>query len=331
MSAADLERLRFAYSPMAEVAESLWMLSAGQIRSVHQGWYELTRERLRRIDTRLLQTVVPAHSRLAEFLFSGAVDPGTSISDQLQLVAECPPETLRADLETVWQGHRLPPRAERLLAEGPAGARRLADVLWRYWEVAIEPHWRQIRAVLDDDLAYRASRLTSGGIEALLADLHPDLSIQGPGLRIQRLQTSAAHELTGAGLLLVPSVFAWPHLVVFAGTGIQPSLVYGSRGVGALWESGAAESTDEDALGALLGRSRAAILTSLAMPLSTTELALELGQSPPSVSQHLSVLRRNGLVTSWRSGRRVLYRQTPLASSIVAASGVGPTAANHPA
>jgi DNA-binding transcriptional ArsR family regulator len=55
-------------------------------------------------------------------------------------------------------------------------------------------------------------------------------------------------------------------------------------------------------------------------PGSTTELALELGQSPPAVSAHLSILRRCGLVTSWRSGRRVLYQQTPLAGSIVTAS-----------
>jgi DNA-binding transcriptional ArsR family regulator len=46
-----------------------------------------------------------------------------------------------------------------------------------------------------------------------------------------------------------------------------------------------------------------------------------IGQSPPSISQHLSVLRRSGLVTSWRSGRSVLYRRTTLASSIVEASG----------
>jgi DNA-binding transcriptional ArsR family regulator len=35
------------------------------------------------------------------------------------------------------------------------------------------------------------------------------------------------------------------------------------------------------------------------------------------VSQHLSVLRRDGLVRSWRVGRRVLYLRTDLATSIV--------------
>jgi len=33
------------------------------------------------------------------------------------------------------------------------------------------------------------------------------------------------------------------------------------------------------------------------------------------------VLRRAGLVTCWRAGRRVLYQRTPLATSVIAASG----------
>ena len=103
------------------------------------------------------------------------------------------------------------------------------------------------------------------------------------------------------------------------GAAAPPSLTYGPRGIGTLWQTPPARPVEEDALGALLGRSRAAILTGVALPKSTTDLARELGQSPPAVSAHLSVLRRCGLVTSWRSGRRVLYQRTPLASSIVAA------------
>jgi len=59
-----------------------------------------------------------------------------------------------------------------------------------------------------------------------------------------------------------------------------------------------------------------------AVPLSTTQIAHELGQSPGSVNQHLSVLRGSGLVVSRRSGRSVLYRQTPLAQSMIAAQQV---------
>lgn len=54
--------------------------------------------------------------------------------------------------------------------------------------------------------------------------------------------------------------------------------------------------------------------------MTTTQLARELGQSPGTISQHLSVLRRNGLLDSWRSGRSVLYRRTAIASSVIAAA-----------
>jgi DNA-binding transcriptional ArsR family regulator len=47
------------------------------------------------------------------------------------------------------------------------------------------------------------------------------------------------------------------------------------------------------------------------------QLARELQQSPASVNEHLAVLRNAGLLTSRRSGRSVLYRQTPLAEYIV--------------
>lgn len=42
-----------------------------------------------------------------------------------------------------------------------------------------------------------------------------------------------------------------------------------------------------------------------------TDVAAELNQSMPAVSAHLAVLRRSGLVSSWRAGWRVLYQLTP--------------------
>ncbi len=57
----------------------------------------------------------------------------------------------------------------------------------------------------------------------------------------------------------------------------------------------------------------------LAWPMSTTQIARDLGQSPASVNEHLAVLRDAGLVTRRRSGRSVLYRQTPLAEYMLRA------------
>jgi DNA-binding transcriptional ArsR family regulator len=324
LSPGDLERLRFAYSPLAEVAESLYVLHSGQIPALHRGWFDHIRTRLRRVDTRVLRAIVPApRPHVASFLLSEAREPSTSIDVQLAAVAGYSTARLRADLEVVWRGE-IPPETKRVLEHG--GGPRIAEALHQYWLVAIKPFWPQIRAVLDADVAYRATRLARGGIEGLLADLHPELELAEHAIEVQSSAAGSEHELRGAGLLLVPCVFAWPHVMVDIDAGNPPSITYGPRGIGDLWPQAPLPDPGGDALAALLGRSRAAILRAIALPKSTSDLAVELSQSMPAVSAHLAVLRRSGLVSSWRAGRRVLYQLTPLARSVLAASGTRVTA-----
>ncbi len=318
LSPGDLERLRFAYSPLAEVAESLYILHSGVIPDMHQGWFDKTRPRLRHVDMGVLGAIVPApRPHVASFLLAGAREPGTSIDAQLAMVAESPTDRLRADLEVVWRGE-LPAATKRVLRHG--GGPRIAEALWQYWTVALAPYWSHIRAVLDADVAYRAGRLARGGIAALLSDLHPGLELAEHAINV-RSNAGSEHQLGGSGLVLVPCVFAWPYVMADVGAGNAPTITYGPRGVGELWPTADLPTPDGDPLAALLGRSRAAILLSIGLPKSTSDLARELGQSMPAVSAHLGVLRRSGLVTSWRAGRRVLYQRTPLATSVVAASG----------
>jgi DNA-binding transcriptional ArsR family regulator len=316
MGPADFARIRFAYSPLAELAESLYVLGCEQVPVLHRPWYEWMRGRLGGVDMDLLRAIVPVpRAHVVSFLLSGATAPHTTIERQLDEVAACPPDRLRRDLGVLW-GDVLPAIAEDAIRDG---GRVVADALANYWAAAIEPHWSRIRSVLDDDVAYRAGRLANGGIEGLLRDLHPELELTDRTLHVVSSATGE-HELSGQGLLLVPCVFAWPHIMIDPGNCNMPSITYGPRGVGQLWANDD-PAQDDDALGALLGFSRAAILVAVDIPKSTSDLATELEQSAPSVSGHLSVLKRAGLVTSWRSGRRVLYQRTPLATSVIAATG----------
>lgn len=249
-------------------------------------------------------------------------DSRTTIEQQLQLVADLPPGMLRAELESVWRDCALPPAVQQVIADGSGGPRRVADALWAYWDAALEPWWGQLQAVLDADVAYRARQLASGGIADLMADLHPQLQLRDQVIRIDKAHRGE-HDLTGVGLLLIPCVFAWPNIKFDPGMLGPPSLVYGPRGIGAPWETSEPRSPGDGALGALLGRSRGVILRAVELPRSTTELAREFGLSAPTVSIHLSTLQRCGMVTSWRSGRRILYQRTPLATSVVAAAASG--------
>ncbi|GAB3160008.1 hypothetical protein GCM10027059_07160 [Myceligenerans halotolerans] len=73
----------------------------------------------------------------------------------------------------------------------------------------------------------------------------------------------------------------------------------------------------EGALAALLGRTRARALRELAGSASTTLLAQRMDISPASASEHTTVLRRAGLVTSQRDGRRVVDVLTELGQGLL--------------
>src|SRR5262245_16032287 len=99
--------MRFAYSPLAEVVESLHMLAAGRIRPVHRKWFLGIQDRLAGVDMALLHAVVPARPCIASFLL-GATGPGTTIEHQLRMVTEMSTEQLNDGLAEVWCGAPMP-------------------------------------------------------------------------------------------------------------------------------------------------------------------------------------------------------------------------------
>ena len=325
MSVADLGRMRFGISPLMELAESLWIVSSRRVQPVHRGWHEEIRGRLRTVNMALLSAVVPGdRTTIAGFLAPRPGRVATTIEAQLRTVAEMPPGELARELRKVWPDGRAPDPVRSMMDGHRDGPERLAEAFWGYWSVAVAPYWERVRAVLDEDVAYRAGVLTRGGIGPLLSGLHEAIGLYDESLHL-RIDRHGDRVLAGDGMLLVPSVFAWPHLVVDLAAPGPASLTYPARGVGTLWEAPGPVAGD-DPLGALIGRNRAAILATLAVPHSTTRLAARLGQSKPAVSQHLAVLKRSGMVRSWRSGRSVLYQRTELATSVVAAGTTLPAA-----
>jgi hypothetical protein len=317
LNGADLQRVRFAYSPLFEAAQSLHRLHSAQVTEPHRGWFEAVRGLAGRLDTEVLRAAVPPRGQLARLFFLGVSEGTTTIDQQLRQLAQYPPDRLKDDLDEVWRNEQPTPAAQSLAAEGATGPRRLAEDLRHYWEAAVQPYWGQIHALLDGDIAHRASKMAHGGIAQMIAGLHPTVTLTRDAI-VVRSPSHREHYLAGAGLLLVPSVFVWPNILVDDRPGQPTRLIYSARGVGSLWQS--RPPSEGDALASLVGRTRAAMLDRLALPQSTVDLARKLGQSAPTVSAHLSILRRCGMVTSWPAGRRVLYQRTPLASSLMSAS-----------
>ncbi len=73
-----------------------------------------------------------------------------------------------------------------------------------------------------------------------------------------------------------------------------PLIMYPARGQGALWE--AEQVANPAALAAILGETRASLLSALGDPASSTELGVRFGVTASAVNQHLRVLRDAGLL-----------------------------------
>ena len=107
---------------------------------------------------------------------------------------------------------------------------------------------------------------------------------------------------------------AQPSLAAVVDPPARPALVYPARGIAELWQP--THTSHSGALASLLGRTRAALLESLAEPASTHTLARRHGLAPSTVSEHLTVLHDARLVIRRRHRHAVIYQQAPLGTEL---------------
>ena len=184
----------------------------------------------------------------------------------------------------------------------------------RYFEIAVAPWWPRLRAAAESEIAQRARAATEYGPRALIEGLHPSLSWDGSSLHIGQGGTVGKLGLDGFPLALLPSGFAGPKVFTLADTPVGRALFYPPRGFAALWDRPVREPAA--ALSALLGPTRAAVLTLLAVPHSTGEVATALGLAAATASHHLTTLRDAGLIAGARDGRRLRYLRTGLGEQL---------------
>lgn len=315
----DLVRCRFAMSPLWETTNAIRTLAEPQRHGYHLPWLRQVQPQLPRLELAPLVAVQPRHGYTPDFLAPPPQSPLVTIDQELDRVRSTPADVVAVELgRSLAQREGMPPAALRaLLADPVAAAERLAELLERCWQVLLAPWWERIRDLLDADIAFRARRLAGGGLERLFADLDPSVRFDGDILEVEG-RGEGRRDLAGEGLVLMPSAFVWPGVVLVLDLPWQPTLIYPARGIAGLWQAPA--TTPPVALGRLLGRTRAKLLLALAEPASTTILARRLGHSPSGVSEHLSALRDAGLLTSYRVRHQVVYERTPLGIALAGAA-----------
>ncbi|WP_149551537.1 ArsR/SmtB family transcription factor [Streptomyces marokkonensis] len=323
VDAAGLAHSRFAISPLHEVVATLlpWGL---QPAPDADPWVARARRVLRRARLPLLsELALDGPGYVPDFLNPYPSGPSPTVEEELEQVRCTPPERVLSELEALrvgrpcngLSGSELPEGVRRAMARGGAHvARQAAQEMRRYWELAFAPHWEAAKAVLDAEISRCAGVLTGHGAGRLFNSLHPDIKWAEGTLHVEsRLRIA----LPVSMVVVVPSVVMPRPGVAVDPTRDEdrpPMLVYPVRDKAI---GGAITPVAPSAeMAQLLGPTRAGLLAALTQPASTAQLAARHFLSPATVSYHLGVLHRAGLVTRTRAGRSVLYRRTPEGSRL---------------
>ncbi|MFV5993211.1 ArsR/SmtB family transcription factor [Streptomyces sp. NPDC056231] len=319
VDAGGLARTRFAVSPLHEVAATLlpWGLRP---TTDTDPWVARARRVLRRARLPLLsELALDGGGYVPDFLSPHPTGPSPTVEEELEQVRNTPPDRVLFELEALRDGRphnglagaEVPPKVSRAMDRGGGYvARQVAEELGRYWDLAFAPYWEAAGAVLEAEVDRCAGVLARHGAAALFNSLHPGIAWSEGTLRVDSRFTV---ELAVPLLIVVPSlVVPQPAVAVDpVRGGRRPPMV-----ACPVRHRAAVPRPPSEELARLLGPTRAGLLTALARPASTTELARHHFLSPATVSYHLGVLHKSGLVTRARSGRAVLYQRTPAGSRL---------------
>ena len=204
-----------------------------------------------------------------------------------------------------------------LLTAGPrAVAEESALAIDLFFRRAMAQDWPVVRSVLEGDIATRGGQISTQGWAAMLADLG-DVTLNGSELTIERPYEGVV-DWADDGVILVPSVAHDGPVQFSAERPDSPVLTYPARGTATLWSGRRDHDADRERdVSRLIGRGRREVLGHLDRPRTTRDLSRIDGRAESTISYHLGVLVRAGLVDKQRRGGSVSYQRTPLGDSLV--------------
>jgi hypothetical protein len=319
---ADLAGVRFAHSPMAEVIASSVALTKPEQYWMYASWRAQVRPAVAaaRLETFLAVVARPRHW-VPDFLSPVPATARPLLREELAMIAETPLDQVAWEVGYAWRGVAdVPPVVARFDRDPAGGLAVLLREIRQYFELALAPYWPRLRAAAEAEIAHRARAAAEHGPRALIRDLHPTMTWDETDLRFGPGDRGHHFGLDGHGLALLPSSFAGPKVFAMTDTGQGRALWYPPRGYGALWD-GSRRAEPTAALAALLGPTRAAVLTLLEAPHSTGEVAAALGLAAATASHHLTTLRDAGLIAGSRVGRKLEYQRTGLGEQLGGGAG----------
>ena len=290
--------------------------------AVHLPWIDRARQVIRRPDVAAavgpLRELTRPHRWLPDFLTPPPSGPDAEFEEQLEQIAATAPAVVVRDLLATTRRGPLGPFGDALRRDPKAMLPLLVAAVRVWHDEAIAPDWPRMRALLEADIAHRASQLAEGGAGWALGTLHPTVRWAGDRV-VSDDPWRLDFDLGGRGLALNPGIFTPQRVLWNLLEDSPPGGTYPVRAVGHALGDAPGGAGRPAGPGARVGAGRAAATCSTRRP-TTTDLARRTGMSAGNVSQHLSALHAAGLVSRSRQGRHVLYRGTEAAAVLLRAS-----------
>ncbi|WP_216206862.1 winged helix-turn-helix domain-containing protein [Amycolatopsis aidingensis] len=317
----DLARTRIAAAPqpLVELNVAVRMLQDSRHHPVRFGAWRRTALSRLPAQARLVFDLIPVQEWGLDLLTPpGAGDPRAL----LEQVRSTPARRLRLELAQLaaLREHRRPlPRWTERINHDPRLLQQVADLLEQVCRHAIEPYARTLHASTMADRSVRARHIAKGGMDRMLSGLIPGRVRWEPPVLVVTKPGGADVDidLGGRGLLLVPSLFGSDYPILALDAEPQPLMTYPVHDTNPDQPLPAPVSigptpTTPHALASLLGRTRATVLTVIGEHpgCTTAELGALAGIAPASASEHASILRKAGLVTTIRHHKAALHSLT---------------------
>jgi DNA-binding transcriptional ArsR family regulator len=340
LPAGAIERVSHAYSPLLEAVLSLHVLVEPKHHPLQHPWVR----RMRRLPPPLKRAIEEfsfAYRRYIPTLLAPSPDEALRDFDQeLEALRRLDPTTIALEFcrglydhggatdtdfldDEEVRGHIV--RAARLLGgdaylgslvfENPVElAERFTDMVGAYWDAGFAEEWHRIEPRLADAVSHAGVQIAASGLYEFLAGLSLQLRVDPEreefGIDVPHEHTV---EVTDARpLLLVPSVYVWPHVHVNCDDPWPLSIVYTAPFMAEASRPPLPSGELIGVLRALAHQTRLRALKLIAeRSRSTQELAPLVGISEAGLSKHLRQLSDAGLVSSRRDGYYVLYSLVP--------------------
>jgi hypothetical protein len=220
---AAAEHVAFAYSPLLELVLSLHVLVEPKHHSLQQPWVRQMRTLPAPLRREIAAFAFVYRSYFPSFLLP---EPGGSyltLQEELARLAQLPDDVLRTGFTQHLDAGAQPlsrPGGRALELAAQHQPRRFLDrfttMVRAYWQQAFRAEWERLEPLLSEIVGRAGQVITTEGIYGFLARFVGEVRIDRRAGAFW-LDREHQHEVTISAdgmLVLVPSVYVWPHVRV---------------------------------------------------------------------------------------------------------------------